>query len=252
MRRRHKTIRERENNVKRLLLPAMIAGFIVTSMPANAGEPLPEDFFYAGGHLSRYQFNDDAYGDDDFIEEANLPGLQAGYRFSGDISAQLWWERNNTRYEDSGRKVDMNMVMAALRFHMPRRVLGVEPYAGLGAGELMYETANDEMDESFISLELGFQNRVRPHWLIDIGVRPLFSSDEDRWDTEYYFGLNHIFGVEVSDSSARRKETVPLVAPQPTLRDSDRDGVPDTVDECPGTPAGSRVDNTGCPAADMP
>src|SRR6266566_4425818 len=30
-------------------------------------------------------------------------------------------------------------------------------------------------------------------------------------------------------------------------KDSDRDGVPDGIDKCPGTPAGARVDATGCP-----
>jgi len=38
----------------------------------------------------------------------------------------------------------------------------------------------------------------------------------------------------------------PIVAPEPVLDDSDRDGIPDTVDECPRTPAGSRVDERGC------
>ena len=30
-------------------------------------------------------------------------------------------------------------------------------------------------------------------------------------------------------------------------RDSDKDGVPDYLDECPGTPAGLKVDVSGCP-----
>lgn len=29
--------------------------------------------------------------------------------------------------------------------------------------------------------------------------------------------------------------------------DADRDGVPDKIDQCPGTPAGARIDGTGCP-----
>jgi len=35
--------------------------------------------------------------------------------------------------------------------------------------------------------------------------------------------------------------------PQPVDRDSDGDGVPDSRDRCPGTPAGVRVDSSGCP-----
>jgi OOP family OmpA-OmpF porin len=32
----------------------------------------------------------------------------------------------------------------------------------------------------------------------------------------------------------------------PLTRDSDGDGVPDNIDRCPGTPAGSKVDQFGC------
>lgn len=32
-----------------------------------------------------------------------------------------------------------------------------------------------------------------------------------------------------------------------TLLDTDRDGVPDNIDQCPGTPQGVKVDNNGCP-----
>src|SRR5207248_11348445 len=31
--------------------------------------------------------------------------------------------------------------------------------------------------------------------------------------------------------------------------DADQDGVPDGLDKCPGTPAGAHVDATGCPTA---
>jgi hypothetical protein len=49
----------------------------------------------------------------------------------------------------------------------------------------------------------------------------------------------------------------PLFAQQPKTppditRDTDRDGVPDNRDRCPGTPAGVRVDVNGCPLAATP
>ncbi|MGO2132244.1 MAG: OmpA family protein [Halomonas sp.] len=36
-------------------------------------------------------------------------------------------------------------------------------------------------------------------------------------------------------------------APAPEYKDSDGDGVPDNIDQCPGTPAGVAVDAVGCP-----
>ncbi len=37
-----------------------------------------------------------------------------------------------------------------------------------------------------------------------------------------------------------------VTAPPPAPADSDNDGVPDSADRCAGTPAGSRVDSSGC------
>jgi len=42
----------------------------------------------------------------------------------------------------------------------------------------------------------------------------------------------------------------PAPAPAPVVVapvDSDGDGVPDSIDQCPGTPAGTKVDTNGCP-----
>ena len=48
---------------------------------------------------------------------------------------------------------------------------------------------------------------------------------------------------EVEEAMA--EEPDPMVTAQ--VRDSDGDGVPDDMDRCPDTPAGMRVDATGCP-----
>src|SRR5439155_6799348 len=48
--------------------------------------------------------------------------------------------------------------------------------------------------------------------------------------------------IYANDSSATSQSSPPPT--QPT--DSDGDGVPDSMDQCPGTPAGTQVDSTGC------
>lgn len=40
---------------------------------------------------------------------------------------------------------------------------------------------------------------------------------------------------------------VPVIIPAPAPADSDKDGVIDSLDRCPSTPAGYKVDATGCP-----
>src|SRR5262249_21315622 len=45
----------------------------------------------------------------------------------------------------------------------------------------------------------------------------------------------------------RVEEPAPPPAAPPPVADSDHDGVPDNIDQCPNTPAGVKVDNVGCP-----
>src|SRR6266571_682413 len=39
---------------------------------------------------------------------------------------------------------------------------------------------------------------------------------------------------------------------QPPVLDADQDGVPDSLDTCPGTPLGTAVDASGCPLPSTP
>jgi hypothetical protein len=47
-------------------------------------------------------------------------------------------------------------------------------------------------------------------------------------------------------TSTTTTSTTTTLPPPPPRRDADRDGVPDDVDACPGTPAGELVDHAGC------
>src|SRR6266446_5693270 len=40
--------------------------------------------------------------------------------------------------------------------------------------------------------------------------------------------------------------------PQVTVLDADHDGVPDSLDQCPGTPLGTTIDASGCPVQSSP
>ena len=64
----------------------------------------------------------------------------------------------------------------------------------------------------------------------------LYSLDESRKDTLLSVGLNYYLGKTKADP-----------APVQAVGDEDGDGVTDDIDQCPGTPAGTRVDSVGCP-----
>jgi OOP family OmpA-OmpF porin len=70
----------------------------------------------------------------------------------------------------------------------------------------------------------------------------------DRYnDLLYTVGINFLFGGEKKKPVvAETRAAAPAAAPVVVL-DSDRDGVPDKADKCPGTPIGVKVDQYGCP-----
>lgn len=100
-----------------------------------------------------------------------------------------------------------------------------EPYADLGVGILATLSRSDDESSSL---------SVRG----DVRGRHTFGENDGRLvDYMAGIGLQYAFG-------GRPKAAPPPVVPPPA--DSDGDGVIDPNDRCPGTPAGTPVDATGC------
>ncbi|MCW9006904.1 MAG: OmpA family protein, partial [Marinobacter sp.] len=67
-------------------------------------------------------------------------------------------------------------------------------------------------------------------------LREFHGIDESTFDTQVSLGISFAF-----------TRTVAQAAPAPVRpADADGDGVPDSRDQCPGTPAGATVDSNGC------
>jgi OOP family OmpA-OmpF porin len=79
---------------------------------------------------------------------------------------------------------------------------------------------------------------LRAEWRL----RRTFDSDDSLTDQVGSIGLQYRFG-DSSDSAP----AIPLVNDAPEApADTDNDGVPDSSDDCPNTPAGVAVDSSGC------
>jgi OOP family OmpA-OmpF porin len=232
-------------------MPTRIAVFVallVVPIGSVADEcAMPEHYAWLGTHLSQYWPYHEEIAPD-FVEEITLPGLQAGYRTPYDWSVQATWERNDAR-DGRGRNLRVHNSRVSVRHHVTGN--SWEPYAGLNAGKLVFETRADRESETMLGLEAGVQTRVQPHWILDLGARVPNSLDNERFDLQAWIGLNHVF--EIGGKSREEKRTPAPVQPEAepandsrSLRDSDRDGVPDPDDACPDTPAGRAVDERGC------
>jgi OOP family OmpA-OmpF porin len=207
---------------------------------------MPAEYAWLGVHLSQYWPYHEEIGAN-FIEEATLPGARLGYRLPRGFSLQAQWERNEVRFPDSSREVQVTNSFVSLRRHLDGGF--AEPYMGVNIGELVF-TTNERNQETMLGVEAGLQKRVQPHWILDVGARVPHSLDNERFDFQAWIGLNHVFEINRSPATpgpeVEEKDTPAPESEQQSLRDSDRDGVPDERDDCPGTPAGRNVNARGC------
>ena len=233
--------------MKKMLLPAVFSASFVIPALATA-EPVPARTFYFGGHAGQY-FSDitDRY-DHDQPGDTTLPGVQVGYRISDSWSVQALWAKHEFNSEKDRYDGDLRTPVASARFHFHGTdVFGFEPYAGLAVGELQQKTRNLN-DEGMVGIELGLQNRLRPHWMLDIGTRPWFSIDNERWDNTPYIALNYLVGAAApDDSDSEQANAAPTSNITATVfGDADGDGVTDALDHCPDSTPGTQVDEHGC------
>jgi len=116
------------------------------------------------------------------------------------------------------------------------------PYVSMGAGHaefgmgdtISYNTAGTAHDETRVNLGAGFRYNVSDMISIRGDLREFHGIDESTFDTMVSLGLSWAFHRTVSDPAPK--------APA----DADNDGVPDSRDQCAGTPAGAQVDSRGC------
>ncbi|GEM_PF-1810101 len=116
-----------------------------------------------------------------------------------------------------------------------------------------------------ILVPLGFRGWALRLQALTIGSWNLELADGE--DKNFYVDYHLMLGLEVPFSLRAKPAAEPPPPPPPQadascaesvdpitgkkscVSDSDHDGVPDEVDQCPGTPAGIAVDYKGCPVA---
>ncbi len=126
------------------------------------------------------------------------------------------------------------------------------------------ETIDFASSELFISGLLSIDIPLSKRWSLDFSTHADYltgagnefadavNAARDRWLVGTSLSLTFSFGsagYQPSWPSQQDWGTKPSKReiPMASSQDSDFDGVPDNVDDCPGTPDGVVVDNTGCP-----
>ena len=196
------------------------------------------------------------------LDDAAVFGLGLGYNVSPEwaLEADLRYTPTET---DTANSVDIDIwtvSLGALYHFSPEAVL--TPYLSFGAGLMVYDIDNTSSNDEDVfgyygggvkySLSRSTALRLDARHLLD------YRSDSDgstHDDTNWRHHFQAMAGLTFQFGSASAATVRQDPVPEPVVKedvkapvDSDRDGVLDSQDKCPGTAPGVRVDNDGCPA----
>ena len=205
------------------LLAALILGF---NSPVQAELPVTVTF---GAALHTF---DDGHN----LDSEVLPVAAVEYRFDSNWAGQLAYSWGEAEADDSGEDVDIeNWQLGIAYYFAPGESL--HPYLGFGGGELSKEFSNSDKAQTQANVGAGFRYYLGDHWNWQADARLLHSFS----DSDNDIALTVAIAYDFADPPA---PVVPEAVPE---ADSDGDGVVDSLDECPDTPAGVQVDERGCP-----
>ncbi len=237
----------------RLRLSLALASAVALS--GIATHAVADGDWYLAPALNYVIADDDRRADDDVGFQLGLgQQLNDAWNLEGNLEFDtLDRENGNNRFKQRGLALD------GLYFF--DRNPGFAPYALIGAGALNTRFAGEKGTNPMVNAGIGFMtNALSDTVALRAEARYRWDKDDESIPSEDSFG-DWVIGLGLSIPLGGRAAPVAAAAPvvaaaaEPAAApaavpaapvDSDGDGVIDSNDSCPNTPAGARVDAHGC------
>jgi OOP family OmpA-OmpF porin len=210
--------RKERIKMKKLLLLSSVAA----ALSANVQAQTKDSEKWVAGFVEFYSTDQSETGLPDFLDNGVGFGAEMGFKFTPEWAARL--EVSHLNIDASPSDESGNRIGADVLYFMPEDIFyafGGLKHTKITDGDLM---ANIGLGKHW---DLGNNMKV----ITEVAAYQNVDSGESGTHIGYKLGLAYAFGG--SSSPAMPK-------------DSDNDGVTDSIDQCANTPIGTRVDNVGC------
>lgn len=219
---------------------AIVAALLSTTALADSSKPLVSDRVFGSVFGEHYLPDNDKTESADwsYMDRGYGYGLELGYNLNETWALRAEFSRQHLKQlttDDKlvGKRVGIDAVYSFA--DVPVYVLG-------GLKHLDVETVDNA---TAFNLGLGYRHYVTENFSLFAEANRFQGITESFADANVKFGMTVLFG-DAPTVAEPTPAPEPVAAPAPVVADSDKDGVPDSSDLCPGTPVTDKVDATGC------
>lgn len=216
-----------------LLVSTLLLGQFI---PAHAEQPDADALVgnvYGGLHGDYLIPDNDRLSGSNEFNRAGGVGAELGYRITKPVELRLSYTRFAAEL-DRGSNIQGINQYAVDALYFPTE----ENFYLLGGANLLDFSSKTE---PAINLGMGYRQYFTTQFAGYVEGKGNYQFDDKYTDAIAQVGLIYFFGA---NEQVAKVEPVAYVAP--VAKDSDKDGVIDSVDQCPNTPRADKVDKVGC------
>lgn len=185
---------------------------------------------YINGSLGRQDFDTDRQ-----LKTEQLISIGLEHRYSNGWGAEIFWIDSSPSGSKNTGDIDLTQygIDGLYYFKSDEGNIhdAIQPYGAFGIGHADFKNTVRTDKETQLRAGLGLRMVLSDHWSAKADARLIYSEEARALDNTLTVGLSYAFNNQ-------NKKVPPA--------DADKDGVIDANDSCPTTPAGVKVDSTGC------
>ncbi|NNE63291.1 MAG: OmpA family protein [Gammaproteobacteria bacterium] len=210
---------------------ASLPALVLSTFPVLAETPGSNNYINAAVGLEDFD-------NDRQLSSRTLISLGFEHRYDQNWAAEVFLADSSPRIKGSTENIDLTQFgLDAIYYFDTYEGSNIQPYGALGIGHSDFDADSGSNEETQARVGLGFRYLLDDHWSFRGDTRLLYSEESHTIDNTLSVGLSYAFNPQ----KAEPKPVAVVVE-----KDSDSDGVVDSADQCPGSPAGVAVDSNGC------